>query len=374
MQYIDADAVVIGGGIAGSFTALRLAQKGLSVRLLEQGPLFREASGRNGGGVRQQFRNPAEIPLAMESVKIWAGLAEELGSNLEYRRQGSLRLLRSQEELDFARMRVKREHALGLEVDLLTPDQVRDRVPSLSPEMKLLGGTLCPSDGTANPLLMGQALEPALKRAGVHLHLHEPVEGLTVENGRALATRTKQGRYRADSFVIAAGPWSLGMCRGLGLDYPVAIRKTQLLITEAVSPVITGFISFDEGYLRQALDGNLHLGVRGEPLQAFDKELTFGALVHAGLHFPQVFPFIRKLQVIRGFTGITTWPPDGIPIIDRAPGIDGLYLATGFSGHGFCMGPIVGRLLTEWITDGRPSMDLADFAWNRFETTAKQAV
>ena len=323
-----------------------------------QGPLFREASGRNGGGVRQQFREPAEIPLAMESVKIWAGLADELGENAEYRRQGSLRLLRCQDELDFARMRVEREKKMGLEVELLSPDEVRARVPSLSVEMELLGGTLCPSDGTANPLLMGQALEPALKRAGVSLHLHEPVEGLTVGNGRALDARTKQGRYHAANFVIAAGPWSHGLCRGLGLDYPVAMRKTQLLITEAVSPVITGFISFDEGYIRQALDGNLHLGVRGEPLQDFDKELTFGALVHAGLHFPRVFPFIRNLNVIRGFTGITNWPPDSIPIIDRAPGIEGLYLATGFSGHGFCMGPIVGRLLSEWIIDGQPSLDL----------------
>ena len=103
------------------------------------------------------------------------------------------------------------------------------------------------------------------------------------------------------------------------------------------------------------MDGNLHLGVRGEPLQNYDKELTFGALAHAGRHFPRVFPFIRKLNVIRGFTGITTWPPDAIPIIDRAPGIDGLYLATGFSGHGFCMGPIVGRLL-----------DRVDHGWKAF--------
>ena len=206
------------------------------------------------------------------------------------------------------------------------------------------------------------------------LHLHEPVESLLEENGRAVAAKTGKAQYRAGDFVIAAGPWSRDICQTLGLDYPVAIRKTQLLITEPVSPVLTGFISFDEGYIRQAMDGNLHLGVRGEPLQNYDKELTFGALAHAGRHFPRVFPFIRKLNVIRGFTGITTWPPDAIPIIDRAPGIDGLYLATGFSGHGFCMGPIVGRLLTEWITDGRPSLDLGAFGWNRFEKPAKEAV
>ena len=152
--------------------------------------MFREASGRNGGGVRQQFRDPAEIPLAMESVGIWAGLADELGRGFEYSRKGSLRLLRSQEELDFARSRVEREKAMGLEVELLSPDKVRERVPSLAPDLNLLGGTLCPSDGTANPLLMGQALEPALREAGVSLHLREPV-------GKAVGGK-RQGRGRQD--------------------------------------------------------------------------------------------------------------------------------------------------------------------------------
>ena len=374
MDYFESDVVVIGAGIAGTFTALRLAQKGRSVRLLEQGALFREASGRNGGGVRQQFRDPAEIPLAREAVKIWAGLGEELGQDLEYRRQGSLRLIRSREDLDLSRKRVAREKTMGLKVDLLGPEAVRERVPGLAPELNLLGATHCASDGTANPLLMGQALTPALKAAGVDLRLNQPVQRLVARGGRVVAAQTNGSEYRAAAFVNAAGPWSRKLCHTVGLSYPVSIRKSQLLVTEPVPPVIPGFISFDNGYIRQAVDGNLHLGVRGEPLAQIEKNLTFQALVDAGRNFPQVFPFIRRLHIIRGFTGITAWPPDGIPIIDEGPGLEGFYLATGFSGHGFCLGPIVGQLLAEWIVDGRSSLDLSAFAWIRFGRERIEAV
>ena len=372
MEYVESDTVVIGAGIAGAFTALRLAQKGRSVRLLDKGDIFREASGRNGGGVRQQFRDPAELPLAMEAVKIWAGLTEELGEDLEYRRHGSLRLLRSEEELDFAKNRVAREKEAGLGVELLDPDQARKIAPALAPGLNLLGATFCASDGTANPLLMGQALAPALEAAGVDLRLHQPVREFVVENGRVVAARTEETEYRAGDFVLTTGPWSKALCRAAGLDLPVVIRKTQLLITEPVSPIIRGFISFDHGYVRQAMDGNLHLGVRGEPLTDIDRTLTFEALVHAGRHFPEVFPATSRIQIIRGFTGITTWPADGIPIIDQGPGLKGFYVATGFSGHGFCLGPIVGKLLAEWIMDGKTSLDLSAFAWARFnkETSA----
>ena len=116
LQTVDCDALVIGGGITGCFIALRLAQKGLKVCLADKGALFREASGRSGGGVRQQFRNKAELPLAMESVRLWQGLTEELGEDIEYYQGGSLRLHRTQQLHEEDKIRVERERAQGLEV------------------------------------------------------------------------------------------------------------------------------------------------------------------------------------------------------------------------------------------------------------------
>ena len=214
---------------------------------------------------------------------------------------------------------------------------------------------------------MARALGPALVNAGVHVKTHETVRRFEAVGSRVVSAVTDQAEYRAETFVNAAGAWTAELCRSLGLNFPCMVRKSQLLITEPISPIITGFISFNNGYIRQAMDGNLHLGVRGIPIDVLEKSLTYSALIDAGRFFPKVFPFIRNIHIIRGFAGFTTWPPDGIPIIDKAPGLDGFYLAAGFSGHGFCLGPMVGQLLAGWICDGSSPLDLSRFSWTRFD-------
>ncbi len=373
MKYYDSDVVVVGAGIMGAFTALRLAQRKRTVFLLDKGDIGRESTGRCGGGVRQQYRDPAELPLAMKAIDIWAGLAEEFGEPLEYRRHGSLKLLHNDAELEEAQARVARERESALDVDLLTPAEVVDFAPAIGSDTDLTGGTLCMTDGTANPLLLARALGPALDRTGVHVKTHEPVRRFIEADGRVVSAITDQAEYRAETFVNAAGSWAAGLCRSLGLDLPCSARKSQLLITEPLSPIIRGFISFGNGYIRQALDGNLHLGVRGLPIDVLEKSLTYSALIDAGRFFPKIFPFIRNINIIRGFTGFTTWSPDGRPIIDKAPGLDGFYLATGFCGHGFCLGPMVGQLLAEWICDGSSTLDLSQFSWTRFNQIKSNA-
>jgi sarcosine oxidase subunit beta len=293
-------------------------------------------------------------------------LEKELCEPLEYRRQGSLKLLYNDDELEEAQARISRERESGLDVDLLTPEEVVDYAPPIGSDPDLTGGTLCMTDGTANPLLLARALGPVLDRAGVLVKTHEPVRRFEEVGGRVVSAITDQAEYRAETFVNAAGAWAAELCRSLGLNFPCMIRKSQLLITEPISPIIRGFISFKNGYIRQAIDGNLHLGVRGIPIDVLEKSLTYNALIDVGRFFPKVFPFIRNINIIRGFTGFTTWPPDGIPIIDKAPGLDGFYLAAGFSGHGFCLGPMVGQLLAGWICDGSSTLDLSRFSWTRF--------
>jgi sarcosine oxidase subunit beta len=366
LQTVNCDALVIGGGITGCFIALRLAQKGLKVCLADKGALFREASGRSGGGVRQQFRNKAELPLAMESVLLWQGLTKELGEDIEYYQGGSLRLHRTQQLHEEDKIRVEREREQGLEVHLLTPQQVRARLPVLAKNIELWGGTYCPIDGTANPLLLGRALTHALLGAGVEVHSYEEIQTLEIAGGRLSGAVGSQHIFRCSMAVIAAGPWARKIMQTMGFDFPVTFRKSQILVTEPLSPVIREFISFDKGYLRQAKDGNLHLGVRGIPIVELETSQTMSSFEDVGAHFPEVFPLLANVQIIRAFAGITTWTADGIPILDEVPGISGLWVASGFSGHGFCLGPVVGKLFSEWMTSGRPSMDMSAFAWSRF--------
>jgi glycine/D-amino acid oxidase-like deaminating enzyme len=366
MKYYDADVVVVGGGIVGAFTALRLAQKNRAVYLIDKGDIGRESTGRCGGGVRQQYRDPAELPLAMKAVDIWAGLEEEFGEPLEYRRQGSLKLLENDDDLAEAQARIQREQASGLDVVLLSRQEVFDYAPQIGSDAAFVGGTLCVTDGTANPLLLARALGPALDNAGVRVTTQERVRRFETMGSRVISAITDLAEYRAETFVNAAGAWAADLCSSLGLHFPCTVHKSQLLITEPMSPIIRGFISFKNGYIRQAVDGNLHLGIRGIPIDVLEKSLTYHALIDAGRYYPKIFPFIRNINIIRGFSGFTTWSPDGIPIIDKAPGLDGFYLAGGFSGHGFCLGPMVGQLLADWICDGSSALDLSKFSWSRF--------
>jgi sarcosine oxidase, subunit beta len=373
LETVDCDVLVIGGGITGCFIALRLAQRGLKICLADKGAFFREASGRSGGGVRQQFRHPAELPLAMESVILWQGLARQLGEDIEYFQGGSLRLHRTRQLHEEDAVRVERERGQGLDVHLLTPQQVRARLPVLAERIALYGGTYCASDGTANPLRLGRALVQALLTVGVALHDYEEIQTLETSGQRLTGACGSSRRYRCPAVVNAGGPWARKLLATLGLDFPVIFRKTQILVTEPISPVVKEFVSFEKGYLRQAKDGNFHLGVRGFPIVALETRQTLSSFADAARDFPEVFPFLADLQIIRGFAGITTWTPDGIPVLDQVPGVEGLWVASGFSGHGFCLGPVVGKLFSEWMVDGRPSLNLSAFAWSRFASAGNAA-
>jgi len=367
MKIRDADVVIIGGGIVGCSTAYRLALRKQSVILLERGRVGEEASGRNGGGVRQQNRHPAELPLAVEAIKIWKNFKEEFEWDVEYQQGGNLRLMTSQKEYETFSKNPEWERKAGLEVELLTPEETRNIAPVISKDIELLGATYCSTDGTANPLIVTKAIARAARRKGVQIREHEPVKGLKVERGRIGAAITDQGEYRAPVFLNAAGPWSKTICNWVGLDFPINNKRAQILITEPVPPLVKEFISFDVGYIRQALNGGIHLGVRSKPVENYDKRSTFEAFLEAGARMVEIFPIFKEFSVLRSWGGINDWTPDEIPIVDKAPHFEGFFMASGFSGHGFCLGPMVGKLMAEWILDGKSSMDLHAFRWTRFE-------
>ncbi len=364
----EAAAVVIGGGIMGCSTAYELTKKGQSVILLEKGFIGAEASGRNGGGVRQQKRDPAELPLAMESVKIWQGLHEALEWELEYRQGGNLHILGNPDRYDFFIEQLQYSQDAGLDVRLLSPEETRKLLPTLRKDLDILGATYCPSDGNANPLLVSKAYASAAQKMGAEIREHEPLERLAVQSGRVIAAVTAQAEYRAANFVIAAGAWSRPICHQIGLDFPVQVKRSQLMVTEPLPPVFTEFVSADgcSCYFRQAISGGIHIGIPSAPIENHNKSSGYDAFKIAGESIT-LFPFLEKVNIVHSWAGLTNWTPDAVCIIDKAPDIEGFYLTAGHSGHGFCLGPITGRLLAEWIVDGKPSMDLSAVRWTRFD-------
>lgn len=366
----EAAVVVIGGGIMGCSTAYELAKKGQSVILLEKGLVGAEASGRNGGGVRQQKRDPAELPLAMESVKIWQGLGDELEWELEYRQGGNIHILGNPDRYDFFVDQLQASREAGLDVRLLSPEETRKLLPTLRRDLDLLGATYCPSDGNANPLLVCKAYARAAQKLGVEVREHEPLERLVVKSGQVVAAVTAKAEYRASDFVVAAGAWSRPICHQIGLDFPMMIKRSQLMVTEPLPEVFTEFVSADQCscYFRQALSGGIHIGIPSAPIENHNKSTSYDAFKIVGQSCRTLFPFLSQVNIVHSWAGLTNWTPDAVCIIDKAPHVEGLYLAAGNSGHGFCLGPITGKLLAEWIVDGTPSMDLSAVRWTRFDS------
>lgn len=367
-----ADTIVIGAGIAGSSIAFRLAQKGQKVILLDKGRVGEEASGRNAGGVRQQMRAPAELPLAMESIKIWGNMRDELDCDVGYRRGGNLRVARSEEEFRSYHKTMKQEQVMGLGVELLSPDDTRRLTPTIPKELEIFGGKHCPTDGWANPLLVVKAICRAARRKGVQIKEHEPVRHLEAENGRVTAAVTDKGKYYASVFVVAAGAWSKGLCSTIGLDLPVAIQKAQTLVTEALPPIVKQFVSMKEILYVQSTEGNILIGVMNllpyviKETDSINNKTVLGEFAELGRWLQKILPFLRNVNLIRTFGAVDQCTPDSVAILDQAPGYNNLYVSVG-AGHGYCMGPIVGKLIAEWIVDGRCSMDLTGLRWNRFE-------
>jgi sarcosine oxidase subunit beta len=364
----EAAVVVVGGGIMGCAAAYELAKKGQSVILLEKGFVGAEASGRNGGGVRQQKRDPAELPLAMESVKIWQGLQEELEWELEYRQGGNLHILRDPDRYDFLVEQLQYSQKAGLDARLLSPEETRKLLPALKNDLDLLGSTYCPSDGNANPLVVCKAYAKAAHQLGVEIREHEPLERLDVKSGRVIAAVTAHTEYRASNFVIAAGAWSRPICHQIGLDFPAVVKRSQLMVTEPLPATFTEFVSADlcSCYFRQALSGGMHIGIHSAPIEGYNKSTSYDAFKLVGQSCMTLFPFLKHVNIVHSWAGLTNWTPDAVCIIDKAPHVEGFYLTAGHSGHGFCLGPITGRLLAEWIVDGAPSMDLSAVRWTRF--------
>jgi sarcosine oxidase subunit beta len=320
-----------------------------------------EASGRNGGGVRQQDRHPAELPLAMAAIELWKGMQDELGCDVGYRQGGNLMIARSESQLESLIAIKERELAMGLHVEMLSPQETLRITPSLAGNVEIFGGKYCPSDGSANPLLVVKAISRLARGIGVRIKEQEPVRKLQRSGDNVTAAITDTGVYRSPVFVLAAGPWARGLCNTIGFDLPITIRKSRLMVTEPLAHAVDQIVILDKLFYRQTIEGNIHIG--GLPPQGaedFDKSVLFKDFVEIFQWLPQKLPFFRNVNIIRAFAGLTQNTADTLAILDKAPGLENLFLAVGFSGHGFCLGPVVGKLIAEWIVDGK-SMSLDKF-------------
>jgi len=365
----DADIVIVGGGIVGASCAYFLAERGAEVLLLEAGRIGREASGVNAGGVRQQARALPEMPLALESVRLWADLERRLEVPLEYERCGDLRIVESAEDAARLRAVAARERETGLALEWVDGAALRALVPSIAPGV--LGGTFCPTGGQANPLRVAAAIGRRARDLGAIVWEGCPVRALA-RDGEGFALDCAHGRVRASRVVLAAGAWTPIVAEGLGARLPISLFVPQMQATVPLPRVLgTVLLGFTRKLsMKQMRSGAVLVGggKRGwGDLVTRAKGLAAESMRLGAVDAVDVLPLLGRTETTRTWVGLEGLTSDEMPIIDCLE-TDRVYVAAGFCGHGFAIGPVVGRLLAEWLLDGTPSMDVSAFRLNRFPT------
>jgi sarcosine oxidase subunit beta len=366
-ERLDVDVTIVGGGIAGCAAAVALRKAGMSVALLEKNRCGAGASGVNFGGVRQQGRHLAELPLARRARPLWDGLNTLLGEDVEFVASGHVKLARS--EVEMAQLEAYAQDAAerGLRLQLLGQAALRAELPWLG--RRVFGASLCAEDGHANPRLVGPAFARLARWCGADVREHAAVNA-ALRTTDGFEARTDDLEVKSRFLVNCAGVGAGKIASGFGETVPLTPLVPNMLVTEPLPFFIDRSVGVCGGgiYLRQIARGNAILGggdgwadaecSRSRPLT----ESSLAAMAST----LDIVPGLAGSHVIRTWTGVDGQMPDQIPVIGFSSTTPNLVHAFGFSGHGFQLGPVVGEIIAELVTEGRSVSPLEPFAIDRF--------
>jgi sarcosine oxidase subunit beta len=379
---IVSDVVIVGGGLMGSSAAFFLRRRGRSVTLLERVLTGQQASGTNFGNVRRQGRPLFELPIANRSSAIWRRAQELIGVDVEYRQLGHLRICYRDrpEYADRFEAHARDVAPLGLRLEILSAAQLRERFPFLGRDV--LAGSLSPDDGHANPRLAAPAFARAAAREGATVC--EDAEVAHVEKaGEDFVVTTTDGRtFRAPLVLVTAGAWSDRIAAAFGEPVPLVTRAPTMSVTEPVPYAIAPSIGvstpleIESVYFRQIARGNLIIGgsTRG---RSWTDERRAPVVPENTLtqlrEMRRLAPALARVNVIRVWSGVESYPPDDTPVIGPSSRVPGLYYAFGFAGSGFQIGPGVGETMAELLSTGATPIDLSPYRIGRFQAAAASA-
>ncbi|MFJ3461605.1 NAD(P)/FAD-dependent oxidoreductase [Achromobacter spanius] len=360
MTLLHTEVAIIGAGLVGASAALALQRAGIGTVLIDRGLCGARASGVNFGGVRRQGRNIEQMYLAQRAHAIWNRLPELIGTRAEYIRTGHLKLARSPTDLEklYAYRDKVIDFDLGLEI--LDGAALRRRFPALGPD--IVGGSLCPQDGQANPRLVAPAFAHAAARAGARLLEHCTIEHVEPCGDDILLDASDGRRIRAGTVINAAGAWGAAIARWFGDVLPLQAKYPTMLVTEPLTPQIGVSLGVEGGgfYARQTPTGNVVMGGGyGHALPGDRSRPGPAALAELGRTAPAILPALSRASIIRCWSGIEGYFPDKNPVIGFSANVPRLLHAFGFSGGGFQIAPAVGEALADMAT-GRGTLMMAE--------------
>jgi glycine/D-amino acid oxidase-like deaminating enzyme len=413
------DVAIVGGGLMGCATAYYLAASGLKVLVVDKSTIAGQQSSRAWGFVRQQARDEDEVPLMQASIALWRTLEQELNAPLGWRNDGCLFVAADEMERDAYEAWVPVAREYSLDTVMLSAREIGRKLPGYNRPQA--GGLFTASDGQAEPRLVTHAFARRARELGVRFVEHCGVKGIDVAAGQVVGIETERGYVKAGTVVCAAGLTTHRFLRPLGVTLPQQVVRGTVGRTTC-GPALTGISTIANGVgFRQRLDGSFNVAddaqvdvditlghlralqwylpslwahrrsfrfnLNGECLLDLGRRMPWstatrnGPLIHE--RAPQVkpnqkrlttalgrlkdiFPSQGKTEIAESWAGAIDVLPDGIPVIDASTSIAGLSVATGFCGHGFAMGPIVGKTLATWITKGEPGIDMHKLRLSRF--------
>ncbi|GAC1331223.1 MAG: FAD-binding oxidoreductase [Candidatus Dormibacteria bacterium] len=374
------EVLVVGAGAVGCSLAYNLAARGQkNVLVLDRGAIGEGSTGRCAGGVRQQFSTEVNVRIGMLSRRILENFESLTGNSADYKQIGYLFVASDEDVMASLRSNLKVQQAAGLEgVAEVDPGEIARLVPGLQTD-DLVGGTFCDTDGIAGPSEVTQGYAHAARRHGARIIEGLEVNGLEEHAGRWRVT-TPRGEIRADRVVLCAGAWSAPLGAMAGVEVPVAPFRRHIFVTKPFPQITretpmtvdakTSFYFHPEG------DGVL-LGMTdpSEP-QSFRTDVDWDFLDHLVEHATERFPALEMAEIMTGWAGLYEVTPDHQALIGESSA-PGLWLATGFSGHGFMQAPAVGELCADMILGRDPAVDLHALRPSRFaegDYTAERAV
>lgn len=413
-----ADVVIIGGGIVGVSTAWFLARQGIDVVLCEKGHIAGEQSGRNWGWVRQQGRDIRELPMMIESMRIFRELEDEIGESVGFSQGGCLFAASNDRQMNDFHEWLKTAQEFELDTRIIDADELNGLVSGAA--VRWRGAMYTPSDGRAEPHKAAPAIARAAVRSGATVLTSCAVRGIESAAGRVSSVITEHGPIRTSVVLCAAGAWTSMFCRSLGISVPQLKVRGTVARTAPAEKLLSGNLFDDRLGIRMREDGGytvahgsvLDHGLTPSTfryafkfLPALMQEfkilrLRFGKDFFDELSMPKlwslddespfekvrilnpepsqrvlkgirknldtVFPQMAGVKIVEAWAGMVETSPDVVPMIGEVGDVSGFHIATGFSGHGFGIGPGAGKALAAMLTGNDNSIDLSPFRLSRF--------
>ena len=377
----EAEVVVIGGGIVGSAAAYFLAKENKKVVLIEKGHKSGEASGGNAAWVWSLSRKAGiDVELALHSIEIHRQLQNELEFDFEYRANGGLMIIDAENQVPYVEAHMEQRRKSGYPLERIDAKSVLEIEPMLNNET-LLGGVWNPVDGITNPIFLVISLNIEAEKLGAKIYHHTEVQNIQVKAGQVRGVTTSQGTIKTNCVVNAAGSWANQIGEMVGVSVPVRPFQMAMLVTEQVPPCffhpIMGasyMVEEDSGkkagigsglIVGQQLSGNILLGASWRDAQYDKRTIQEEIELIAGTALKSI-PALQNIRIIRSFANFFPHTSDDLPILGEVDGVSGFIMASGHNGHGVCLGPGSGKLISELICNKKTSIPIEELNLSRF--------